>query len=196
MKKIVILALLLSISLVSNSQNKQSKWTVGVSGSFVSFGEDGLTSIGERFNIQLPKLNVSRYVYSGLIADAGITFGAISEVDGFFGNAFDYFSLDGNIRYDFNLSEENLVPYVAIGGSIIGAPSTIPGSKATPTVNFTFGTTFWITHHWGINAQATYKYSSEEYESMRSHSQISAGLVYSLNPRVLVYRIWDGGRRR
>lgn len=196
MKKIVILVLLFSISLTSNSQNKESKWVVGVSASFVSFGEEGLNSIGERFNIQIPKLNVSRYIYPGLIADTGFTFGAISEVNGFFGNAFDYFSLDGNIRYDFNLSEENLVPYVAIGGSIVGAPTgTLPNSKATPTVNFTFGATFWITHHWGLNAQATYKYSSEEYESMRSHSQISAGLVYSLNPRVLVYRLWDERKR-
>tara|TARA_R110002073_G_scaffold325109_1_gene503741 strand:+ start:1131 stop:1721 length:591 start_codon:yes stop_codon:yes gene_type:complete len=196
MKKVFFVLIVFFISVnVINSQNKESKWVVGVSGSFVSFGDDGLNSLNERFNIQIPKLNVSRYIYPGVIADAGITFGALSKVDGFFGNAFDYFSLDGNIRYDFNLSEENLVPYVAIGGSIVGAPSTIQGSKATPTVNFTFGGTFWITHHWGLNAQATYKYSPEEYQSMRSHSQISAGLVYSLNPRVLVYRLWDGRKR-
>ena len=197
MKKIVFLVLLLSISLTSKGQNSDSKWVLGVSGSFVSFGEDGLNSnIKEQFNVQLPKINVSRYLFSGLSLEAGLTYGAISEVDGFFGNAFDYFSLDGAVRYDFNLSDENLVPYIAIGGSIIGAPSTISGSVATNSYNFSFGGTFWISHQWGLNAQATYKSVPEEYQSMISHSQLSVGVVYSISPRVLVYRLWDGRRAR
>jgi len=197
MKKIVFLGLFLISSLVCcNAQNDDNKWVLGVSGSFVSFGEEGLTSpLQERFNVQLPKINVTRYIFSGLSLDAGVTYGVLSEVDGFYGNAFDYFSLDGNVRYDFNLSDENLVPYIGIGGSIVGAPSTIQGSKATPTINLSIGGTFWISPHWGLNAQGTYKYSSEEYASMRSHSQISAGLVYSFSPRVLVYRLWDGRRK-
>lgn len=196
MKKIVFLTLLLSMSLTFQGQNNESKWTLGVSGSFISFGEDGTTSaIRERFNVQLPKINVTRYLFNGLSLDAGLTYGLLGEIDGFYGNAFDYFSLDGTVRYDFNLSNENLVPYIGIGGSIVGAPSTIPGSKATPTVNFTFGGTFWISPQWGLNVQGTYKYSQEEFESMLSHSQISAGLVYSFDPRVLVYRLWDGRRK-
>lgn len=196
MKKIVLAALLICVSFTSYSQNKGFKWTLGVSGSFISFGEDGNNSlIRERFNVQLPKINVSRYLFKGLVADAGITYGAISEIDGFFGNAFNYFSLDGNLRYDFNLSDENLVPYMGIGASIVGAPSTIQGAQATGTLNFSFGGTFWISPQWGINAQATYKHSPEEYESMRSHTQLSAGLVYSFGERVMVYRLWDGRKR-
>ena len=196
MKKIVILIFLSSVAFTSYSQNEDHKWVFGVSGSFVTFGDDGVTSgIGERFNVQLPKINVARYLFSGLTADVGVTYGAISEIDGFFGNAFDYFSLDANVRYDFNLSDENLVPYIGLGGSIVGAPSTIPGSVATPTVNFIFGGTFWISPQWGINAQAAIKSSSEEFESMRSHTQFSAGLVYSFGRRVMVYRVWDGRRR-
>ena len=195
MKKIIAVAFLLLVIGSVSAQNKDHKWVLGVSGSLVNFGDDGKNSnVNEQFNIQIPKINVARYIFKGLILDAGVTFGVLSELDGFFSNSFDYFSIDGNLRYDFNLSDENLVPYIAIGGSIVGAPSTIPGSKASPTTNFTFGGTFWISHQWGINAQATYKYSQDDIESMRSHTQLSAGIVYSFSPRVMLYRLWDGRR--
>lgn len=198
MKKIIAVAILLCVCGTSLGQNKENKWVVGVSGSFVSFGDAGKNSnLNERFNVQIPKINVSRYMFKGLTLDAGVTFGTLDKLDGFFNNSFDYFSFDGNIRYDFNLSDENLVPYVGVGGSIVGAPTKVlPNSKATPTVNVTFGGTFWISPHWGINAQGTYKYSRDEFESMKSHTQLSAGLVYSLSPRVLLFRLWDGRKRR
>ena len=197
MKRIIAFAILILVCSTAISQNEQNKWVVGVSASFVNFGDAGMTSnINERYNFQIPKINVSRYIFAGLSLDAGVTISGIDELDGFFTNSFNYFSLDGNLRYDFNLSDENLVPYIAIGGSIIGAPSTISGSVATNSYNFSFGGTFWISHHWGLNAQATYKSVPEEYQSMRSHSQLSVGVVYSISPRVLVYRLWDGRRAR
>lgn len=197
MKRILILLIFVCICSTSIAQTKNQKWVVGISGSFVNFGDAGQRSIlNERFNFQVPKINVTRYFFKGLSLDAGVTLSVIDKLDGFYENAFNYFSLDGNIRYDFNLSEENLVPYIAVGGSIVGAPTeTIPRANATATMNFSFGGTFWISHQWGLNVQGTYKYSPEEYESMRSHTQISAGLVYSLSPRVLVYRLWDGRKR-
>jgi hypothetical protein len=196
MKRFWALVLLVCICSTSLAQTKEQKWVIGVSGSFISFGDGGMTSnLQERYNIQMPKINVTRYLFKGLSIEAGATLSVVDEIDGFYENSFNYFSLDGAIRYDFNLSEENLVPYIAIGGSIVGAPDNVPSSNATPTMNFTFGGTYWITHHWGLNVQGTYKYSQPDFESMRSHSQLSAGLVYSLSPRVLVYRLWDGRRR-
>ncbi len=196
MKRIIALAILLCICSTSIAQNKENKWVVGISGSFVNFGDAGLNTLRDRFNFQVPKINVSRYLFAGFVLDGGVTLSAIEKVDGFYGNAFNYFSLDGTIRYDFNLSDENLVPYIGLGGSIIGAPKrTLPDSKATSTINFTFGGTFWISHHWGLNVQGTYKVSPDGIESMVSHSQASAGLVYSFNPRNLLYRVWDGRRR-
>jgi len=196
MKRIWALAILVCICSTSLAQTKEQKWVIGVSAAFTSFGDGGLTSnLQERYNIQLPKINLTRYLFKGLSLEAGVTLSAIDQIDGFYGNAFNYFSIDGAIRYDFNLSDENLVPYMAIGGSIVGAPDNVDGAKATPTMNFSFGGTYWVTHHWGLNVQGTYKYSNPDYESMRSHSQISAGLVYSFSPRVLVYRVWDGRRR-
>lgn len=196
MKRILLLALIVCLSSSAMGQTKDQKWVVGLSGSFVNFGDDGVNNaIQERFNFQVPKLNVTRYLWKGFSIDAGVTLSVLDELDGFYRNSFNYFSVDYGLKYDFNLSEENLVPYFYIGGSIIGGPSTITGAVATPTLNLGFGGTYWITHHWGLNVQGLYKYSQPDYESMRSHSQVSVGLVYSLSPRVLVYRLWDGRRR-
>ena len=196
MKRILALAILLCICGTTMSQTKEQKWVLGVSGSFINFGDAGLESpFQERFNIQVPKISLTRYLFKGLSLEGGVTLSVLQELDGFYENAFNYFSLDGGIRYDFNLSEENLVPYIGLGGSIVGAPDNVSGSKATPTLNFSFGGTYWISHQWGLNLQGTYKYSQDDFESMRSHTQLSAGLVYSFSPRVLVYRLWDGRRR-
>lgn len=192
MKKIVLLAVLLSFSMKSFAQSKENKWVLGVSASFVSFGEEGKTAGFEQFNIQVPKINITRYLFAGFSLEAGATFSVIDKLEGFYTNEFSYMSLDGNLRYDFNRSRENLVPYIGVGASIIGAPTDVlPGAKMSPTLNFTFGGTFWISPHWGINAQATYKYSSEEIQSMLTHNQFSAGVVYSFSPKQMVYRIWE-----
>ncbi len=196
MKRILAVAILLCICGTTVAQTKEQKWVLGVSGSFVNFGDGGLNSpLQEQFNFQVPKLTLTRYLFKGLSLEGGITLSILDELDGFYSNAFNYFSLDGMMRYDFNLSDENLVPYIGIGGSIVGAPDNVANSKATPTLNFSFGGTYWISHQWGLNVQGTYKYSQDEFESMRSHTQLSAGLVYSFKPRVLVYRLWDGRRR-
>ena len=197
MKRILALAMLVLVCSSTFGQTKDQKWVLGVSGSFINFGDGGAESIlRERFNFQVPKINLTRYFWKGFSLEAGATLSVLDRLDGFYTNAFNYFSIDGAVRYDFNLSEENLVPYIAIGASIIGAPTeTIPAGNATSTANFTFGGTYWISHQWGLNVQGTYKYSPDEFESMRSHTQISAGLVYSFKPRVMVYRLWDGRRR-
>ncbi|NQY01132.1 MAG: hypothetical protein HRT70_08415, partial [Flavobacteriaceae bacterium] len=96
---------------------------------------------------------------------------------------------------DFNRSEENLIPYIAFGSSFIGVPSTIPYSEDTATINSSIGMNFWISPQWGMNVLGTYKSSSHEYESMRSHHQLSVGSIYSFKPRVMVFRLWDGKRR-
>lgn len=195
MKRILTAVILVFIYCGTTAQTKEQKWVFGVSGSFVSFGDGGAESIlAERYNVQIPKFNVTRYLFKGFSLEAGATLSILDELDGFYDNSFNYLSLDGAIRYDFNLSRENLVPYMGIGGSLVGAPSTIQGSKMTPTLNFIFGGTFWISPQWGLNVQGTYKYSQEEFASMRSHTQLSAGLVYSFRPRVMVYRLWDGRR--
>ena len=108
MKKISLILLLL-ISTYSSSQNKENKWVIGVSSSLVVFQNN---SLGESYNSQLPKINLSRYLFPGFSIDGSVTLSALSEVGGLVNNQFNYNSLDGYVRYDFNLSDNNLVPYL------------------------------------------------------------------------------------
>ena len=130
MKKLLLI-LLLSLSISSPSQNKENKWVLGVSSSLVIFQNN---SLGESYNFQLPKINLSRYLFPGFSIDGSVTLGALGEIEGLITNQFNYNSLDGYIRYDFNLSDNNLVPYLAVGASLIGAPSTIENASATSTL--------------------------------------------------------------
>ena len=186
--KHLLLFLLVSFSTYSSSQNKENKWVIGASGSLVIFQNN---SLGESYNSQLPKINLSRYLFSGFSLDGSVTLSGLGDVEDLFSNLFSYNSLDGYVRYDFNLSDNNLVPYMAVGASFIGAPSIKENANATSTLNIAFGGTFWITHHWGLNGQYTYKISPELYTSMVNHTQLTAGLVYSFSPRKLVRRLWD-----
>jgi hypothetical protein len=138
--KHLLFFLLISFSTYSSSQNKENKWVIGASGSLVIFQNN---SLGESYNSQLPKINLSRYLFSGFSLDGSVTLSGLGDVEGLFSNKFSYNSLDGYVRYDFNLSDNNLVPYIAL------------------------------------------------YTSMVNHTQLTAGLVYSFNPRILVRRLWD-----
>lgn len=188
MKKIFSTAILVCCFSLAKSQNYDNKWVAGISISYAIFQDN---SFGSRYNTQFPKINLSRYLFSGFSLDGSVTLSGLGDVEGLFSNLFSYNSLDGYVRYDFNLSDNNLVPYMAIGASFIGAPSTKENANATSTLNIAFGGTFWITHHWGLNGQYTYKVSPELYTSMVNHTQLTAGLVYSFNPRKLVRRLWD-----
>ena len=191
MKKILFTAILLSCFVLAKSQNYDNKWVIGISGSFVIFDNN---SLGESYNSQLPKINISRYLFSGFSLEGAATLSGIGDIDGLLSNNFSYNSLDGYLRYDFNLSDNNLVPFIAIGTSFIGAPSSRQDSNPTSTFNTAIGGTLWVTHHWGINAQMTYKVSPQEFRSMVNHTQLTGGLVYSFRPRILVRRLWN--RRR
>jgi len=188
MKKIFSTAILVCCFSLVKSQNYDNKWVAGISISYAIFQDN---SFGSRYNTQFPKINLSRYLFSGFSLDGGITLSGLGDIDNLFANTFSYNSLDGYVRYDFNLSDNNLVPYMAIGASFIGGPRSRPESNSTSTFNTALGATFWLTHHWGINMQLTYKVSPEEFRSMVNHTQLTAGLVYSFNPRKLVRRLWD-----
>ncbi len=174
----------------SSAQNKTNKWTVALSGSLVNFGDTGVNSVGDNFLFQVPKISVSRYLIPSLTFDLSTTISTVKRLEGFYSNNFNYFSVDAAIRYDFGTYDRNLVPYIGLGMGWIGAPETISGSKATPTTNFVFGGTFWFAPKFGFNAEVIYKSSSDEYESMRSHTQASFGIIYSFKPRQMVQRLW------
>ena len=127
--------------------------------------------------------------------EGGVTLSSIDRVDGLYTNAFNYISLDGAIRYDFNRSEENLIPYISLRVEFHWSSQYYFFLEDTATINSSIGMNFWISPQWGLNVQGTYKFSSPDYESMRSHHQLSVGFIYSFKPRVMVFRLWDGKRR-
>ena len=187
MKKFLILFLL--ISFATNAQNNVNKWVVGVSGSLVRFSN--INRVKDWHNFQAPKINIVRYLFSGLSADAGITLNAL-DIHPFVTNNFGYNSFDGNLRYDFNLSDNHLVPYLTVGASIVGPPSTIQNSKSSGVLNIGVGGTFWVSSHWGLNSQISYKHSPEKVLSMTAHKQLTVGVVYSLKPRERVIKsFWN-----
>ena len=187
MKKYLVLILL--ISFATNAQNNENKWVVGVSGSLVRFSN--VNRVKDWHNFQAPKINVARYLFSGLSVDAGVTLNAI-DIYPFVTNEFSYNSFDGNLRYDFNLSNNHLVPYLTVGASIVGPPSTIQNSKSSGVLNVGLGGTFWVSSHWGLNTQISYKHSPEKVFSMTAHKQLTVGVVYSLKARTRVIKsFWN-----
>jgi predicted secreted protein len=192
MKKFIVrkyLVLFLFISLATNAQNNENKWVVGVSGSLVRFSN--INRVKDWHNFQAPKIYIARYLFSGLTVDVGFTLNAI-DIHPFVTNEFSYNSFDGNLRYDFNLSNNHLVPYLTVGASIVGPPSTIQNSKSSGVLNVGFGGTFWVSSHWGLNTQISYKHSPEKIYSMTAHKQLTVGVVYSLKARTRVIKsFWN-----
>jgi len=95
-----------------------------------------------------------------------------------------YLTLDATIRYDFNRSDDNAVPYLLLGVSSINALIT------SPTINFGAGNTLWFSQQYGVNFQAMLRYSSDKTYLQKSHKYFSVGIVYSFIPRNLVRRVW------
>lgn len=186
-----LLAALLLCNFTATSQNEDNRWVAGISTAFTSFGRQGKAVVGERYMSQVIKLNAARYFFKGLSLDGSLVLSPINKVEGLIDNKFSYFSADFTLRYDFNTSDENLVPYIGGGFSYIGAPSSVLGAANTISLNFVGGGTFWFSPRLGLNAQLAYKRLPENIVSMVTHTQVSFGLVYSLNRRVLNYRLWD-----
>ena len=183
-QKVLLTFLFVGIQLVA--QNKESRWAVSASFGVAKFSSEDAKFIGDQFNFQVPRLNVSRYFFNGLSLDAGISFTTINKIPGFYGNSVSYLSIDGATRYDFGTSNDNFVPYFLLGASLLKTTY-----KLTPTFNFGGGGTFWLNSRYGINVELLYKSSSSGFESMRSHTYFSVGAVYSLNLRNLAPRLWS-----
>jgi len=182
--KIFILFLFIGIQLTS-AQSKESRWVVGAGFGVAKFGSNDASFIGDQFNFQVPRLHATRYFFKGLSLDTGVSFNTLNKVPGM-SNSISYLSLDGAVKYDFDMSDEGIVPYIMLGGSIMKTEY-----KMTPTINFGGGGTYWMNNRYGINVQLMYKHSLSMYKSMRSHMYFSIGAVYSLELRTLTPRLWD-----
>lgn len=163
-----------------NSQEVMGKWAIGFSASSVLFNEADAPKIGQRYNVQFPRINASRDLFMGLSLDVAVTFNILKNIEGLISNAFDYVSFDAAVRYDFGLNEAVLVPYVGVGASYIEGASTVPNAESAISYNALGGATLWVTKGFGFVGQATYKVVSSDAIAMVSHLQGSLGIVFNL----------------
>lgn len=181
---VLLIAILTTFTITSQSQS--NKWVVGAGITVAKFNDSDSDYIGDKFTFQLPSLNASRHIYKGFIADVALSFNTLNKIPGLFENNISYFSFDGAIRYDFGMADATTVPYLLVGGSLVKTTKIM-----TPTFNVGGGGTFWISPRYGINTQLVYKYSLENYTSMRSHLFFSLGIVYSLELKTMITRLWN-----
>ena len=173
-----ILFLFLTMSLYS--QSADSKWTFGLDLASVKYSDADGATIGGTFISQTPRFSLAKYMFSG------VTF--VGSFSTSVGDDQKYTTFDGVARYDFKTSQNNVVPYIFLGGSFIKAASL------TPTVDFGAGNTFWFSDKYGLNIQLMYKFSQDKFKSQKSHIMPTIGLVYSFKGRSLNPRLWESVR--
>jgi len=176
--KILIISLLFAFIVQLKAQNEKQKWTAGISLASAHYmTEFQGKALGGKYVYQTPRFTISKYMFSNITFDAGISM-AIFDSQA-------YTTFDGIARYDFGTSDNNVVPYLLLGGSFIKA------KMLTPTVNVGAGNTFWFSQKYGFNLQVMYKYSEGKFESQYSHFYTSIGVVYSFSVRSLNPRLWE-----
>jgi hypothetical protein len=164
--KILITVILLAFSFHTNAQKENDNWALDVGVAIVKYSDANSKIVGETSIVQFPRLAISRYMSHNLTIG-----GAFSAA---LGNQ-QYITFDGFSRYDFGTSENSVVPYVLLGASFIAV------KKVTPTINVGLGSTFWFFEDYGIKLQVMQKIANSKFSSQKSHTMISASLVYNFN---------------
>jgi hypothetical protein len=192
-KKLFIIPILLFSVLVMNSQHDDMKWSVGFNSSAVLFNEEGISKVKDGINSQFPSLQVSRKIGKNFSVDLIYTFEMVEVIKG--GNAFPYSSLDAYLRYDLPELFFNIYPFVGIGAGYISGATTTPDPQGALSLNFMGGGILWLTDRFGLTGRLIYKNVSADSESMASHVQGLAGIIFNLdvgsNAGENRKRIWD-----
>ena len=131
------------------AQSKESKWTAGISYALAKYTPEQSKIMGYQFVHQFPRLDVSRHLVGGFSLNAAAAAGQIIDPQ-----LNEYLTLDATVRYDFNRSDYNAVPYMLLGVSSINA------LISSSTLNFGAGNTLWFSQQYGVNFQAMFRYSS------------------------------------
>lgn len=181
--KRLLLVLTVMFSSLLLAQTKNRAWQIGIGTSVAKFSVEDASYIGDQYLFQVPRLNATLPVSEHISIDGAMSFNTFDI--GFISNSANYFSMDASLRYSFIGLFNDFYPYVFAGGSIVDSER-----KMTPTINIGAGATYWISNLVGINSQVYYKHSLESYESMRSHIQVTLGLVFAINSK------GSSGRRR
>lgn len=170
-KKIIFLVLLCCFSNII-AQTRNHEWQVGVGAAITKFGNEDAFLIGDKYQFQIPRINITKPLTDNLAID--LAFSANTFDLGFIENTSSYLSVDASLRYFFDIGNV-FFPYVFAGASVADSEF-----KLAPTINVGAGASFWFNDVFGINAQAYYK-NSLDTDNLPSHIQVTAGMVFALN---------------
>lgn len=153
------------------------KWAFGLGGSFIVF-KDTPPFNDEFSNVQIPSFTVALYLGDGFSLGLNFTNTGVNDESGVFDNKYDILTLDFSPRYDFNTSENSLVPYVTSGIGLFVNDKI----HNTVAANVGVGCTFWVFERLGIHVLGVYRFGFDE-TVMVGHTQFSLGVVYRFNIR-------------
>ena len=185
-KNIILLSFIFCLTSLF-SQTRNGEWQVGVSAGVTKFSDENALVIGDKHQFQIPRINVTKPLHNNLAIDVAMTFTTFDV--GFIGNEETYFAADASLRYFYEVGQ-TFYPYAFAG---IGAVDT--AFRIAPTLNVGVGGTIWFNAIFGINGQVFYK-NSLSADNTPSHIQVTAGMVFALDPYDLLYGIINGCARK
>jgi len=183
-KIILVVFIVFSFNIIAQTRN--GEWQVGVSTAATRFSDENAAVIGDKHQFQIPRINVTAPLSDHLAIDGAISFTTFDV--GFISNESVYYSFDASLRYFYDVSD-TFYPYVFVGAGMADT-----AFKIAPTVNVGAGGTIWFNNIFGVNGQVYYKHSLS-HENTPSHIQVTAGMVFSLDPYDLFYGIVNGCSR-
>jgi len=170
-----ILSVVLSTSLYLSAQTSENPWAIAVGADLINLQGDNVDS---GVNFGAPALSLSRYISSGF--SVGIRYGL--------GNAkpqtnvdLDYSYLDGVLRY--NLSEENVIPYLFGGYGLsrfaddVDKEGVFPSTESARTLFGGVGINIPLSDQFYVNLSTSYR-GTRETNGAYNHLQHIVGLSY------------------
>lgn len=165
-----LLTLFMLLSIAGFAQDKTSKWTfglnIGVIPSVKTYPTEETVS-----NIQIPNININRYIYKGITLGAGLTFTGIRLEQ-----ELDLLMMDFYAKYDFNQSENKIVPFVVAGPSLL---FDVPAARSY-ALHLGGGIHYWLWPSVALSAQLQHRYIVAS-NTLDSHNQIFVGALFSFN---------------
>ena len=164
------------ICITINAQTSENPWAIAVGVDLINLQGDNVES---GLNFGAPALSLSRYISSGLSVGIQYGLGSASPQDNV---DLDYSFLDGVVK--FNLSEENIVPYLFAGYGLSRfadgdeKEGAFPSGESGRTTFGGIGVNIPIGDQLNVNVSTSYRGTAETPDSY-NHLQHIIGLSYN-----------------
>ena len=174
--KQLLLSFLFLFSITINGQTSENPWAIAVGVDLINLQGDNVES---GLNFGAPALSLSRYISSGLSVGIQYGLGSASPQDNV---DLDYTYLDGVLR--FNLSEENVVPYIFAGYGLsrfadgVDKEGVFPSGESGRTTFGGIGVNIPLGDQFNVNLSTSYRGTTETPDSY-NHLQHIIGLSYN-----------------